>query len=162
MVICLERGADLHMAQRMPLSLASVISRLVLPFWYWLTRVVPDKGPLNGCICMYWMLKVVDWFAVIDETVIDHRNRIIYLSCIFLSYVIIFIGLESVVVLPSLGLILLVLLSCHFVLNDIQSCAFYRSSVSIMPLSFVHDFQLIDELSQRLEYLCAQLILYIY
>jgi len=22
---------------------------LVLPFWYRLTRVVPDKGPLNGC-----------------------------------------------------------------------------------------------------------------
>ena len=31
------------------LSLASVKSRLVLPFWYRLTRVVPDKGPLNGC-----------------------------------------------------------------------------------------------------------------
>ena len=31
------------------LSLASVKSRLVLPFWYWLTRVVPEKGPLNGC-----------------------------------------------------------------------------------------------------------------
>ena len=32
-------------------------SRLVLPFWYQLTRVVPDKGPLNGraraceCVC---------------------------------------------------------------------------------------------------------------
>jgi len=25
-------------------------SRLVLPFWYRLTRVVPDKGPLNGCM----------------------------------------------------------------------------------------------------------------
>jgi len=30
--------------------LASVKSRLVLPFWYWLTRVVPEKGPLNGCV----------------------------------------------------------------------------------------------------------------
>ena len=30
------------------LSLASVKSRLVLPFWYRLTRVVSDKGPLNG------------------------------------------------------------------------------------------------------------------
>ena len=28
-----------------------VKSRLVLPFWYRLTRVVPGKGPLNGCIC---------------------------------------------------------------------------------------------------------------
>ena len=52
-VICLERGADLHMAQLMPchsLSLAPVKSRSVLPFWYWLTRVVLEKGPLNGCV----------------------------------------------------------------------------------------------------------------
>ena len=35
------------------LSLASVKSRLVLPFWYRLTRVVPEKGPLNGCVCVY-------------------------------------------------------------------------------------------------------------
>ena len=34
------------------LSLASVKSRLVLPFWYRLTWVVPDKGPLNGCVCL--------------------------------------------------------------------------------------------------------------
>ena len=34
------------------LSLASVKSRLVLPFWYRLTRVVPEKGPLNGCVCV--------------------------------------------------------------------------------------------------------------
>ena len=34
------------------LSLASVKSRLVLPFWYWLTRVVLDKGPLNRCVCV--------------------------------------------------------------------------------------------------------------
>jgi len=36
MVICLERGADLHMAQLMSLSLASVKS--------------PEEGPLNGCV----------------------------------------------------------------------------------------------------------------
>ena len=41
------------------LSLASVKSRLVLPFWYWLTRVVPEKGPLNGCVCVcVWL---IDW-----------------------------------------------------------------------------------------------------
>ena len=34
------------------LSLASVKSRLVLPFWYRPTRVVPDKGPINGCVCV--------------------------------------------------------------------------------------------------------------
>ena len=34
------------------LSFASVKSRLVLPFGYQPTRVVPDKGPLNGCVCV--------------------------------------------------------------------------------------------------------------
>ena len=34
------------------LSLASVKSRLVLPFWYWLTRVVLEKGPLNVCVLL--------------------------------------------------------------------------------------------------------------
>ena len=32
--------------------LAAVKSRLVLPFWYRLTWVVPEKGPLNGCVCV--------------------------------------------------------------------------------------------------------------
>ena len=62
MVICLERCADLHTAQLMPchsLSLASVKSRLVLPFWYRLTRVVPDKGPLNGCVLLLLLLLTV-------------------------------------------------------------------------------------------------------
>jgi len=43
---CLGRGADLHMTQLMPLPLTvscSSKSRLVLPFWYRLTRVVPDE-----------------------------------------------------------------------------------------------------------------------
>ena len=32
------------------LSLASVKSRLVFPFWYRLTQLVPDKGPLYGFV----------------------------------------------------------------------------------------------------------------
>ena len=35
------------------LTLASVKSRLVLPFWYRLTQVVLDKGPLNVCVCVF-------------------------------------------------------------------------------------------------------------
>jgi len=46
------------------LSLASVKSRLVLSFWYWLTRVVLDKGPLNGCVCLVFMLS--------DVTIMGH------------------------------------------------------------------------------------------
>ena len=41
------------------LSLASVKSRLVLPFWYRLTRVVSDKEPLNGCVRVCTELRVV-------------------------------------------------------------------------------------------------------
>ena len=55
MVICLQQDANLHMAQLMPLPLTvSCFSKIqmVLPFWYWPTRVVPEKGPLNGCVCV--------------------------------------------------------------------------------------------------------------
>jgi len=55
MVVCLELGADMHMAQLMPLPLTvSCFSKIqiALPFWYRLTRVVPEKGPLNGCVCV--------------------------------------------------------------------------------------------------------------
>jgi len=55
MVICLERGADLHMAQLMPLPLTvSCFSEIQtgLAFWYWLNRVVLDKGPINMCVCV--------------------------------------------------------------------------------------------------------------
>jgi len=37
----------LLVGQQEALSLASVNSRLVLPFWYWLTRVVLEKGLLS-------------------------------------------------------------------------------------------------------------------
>jgi len=58
-VIGLERGADLHMAQLMPLPLSvSCFSKIHIGFTFLVlhyfppgTRVVPDKGPLNGCVC---------------------------------------------------------------------------------------------------------------
>ena len=58
-VICLEWGADLHMPSWChchSLSLAPVKSRFVLPIWYRLTQVVPDKGPLNGCVCVTFLV----------------------------------------------------------------------------------------------------------
>ena len=53
--ICLEWGADLHIAQLMPVSLTTscssksrlALNRMVLLFWCWLTRVVREKRPLN-------------------------------------------------------------------------------------------------------------------
>jgi len=57
-IICLGQGADLHMAQLMPVPLAvscSSKSRLVLPFWCLLTWVVPDRiqeGRKMVCVCV--------------------------------------------------------------------------------------------------------------
>ena len=61
MVICLEQDADLHMAQLMPLPLTvSCLSKLQIGF----TFVVPahpgspDKGPLNGGVCVCVCVRV--------------------------------------------------------------------------------------------------------
>jgi len=51
--MCLEQGADLHMAQLMPLLLTvSCFSKIEIGFifWYRLTWVVSDKGLLNVCV----------------------------------------------------------------------------------------------------------------
>ena len=78
MVICLERGADLHMAQLMPLLLiVPSFSKIQIGFTFlvpaypgcpgkeavkWLCVCVflvpahlgsPGKGPLNVCVCMW-------------------------------------------------------------------------------------------------------------
>jgi len=56
MVICLEWGVNLQMAQLMPMPLAvSCFSKIqiVLPFCCWLTQVVLDKEPLNRCVCVF-------------------------------------------------------------------------------------------------------------
>jgi len=53
MVICLERGADLHMAQLMPLPLTvSCFSKIQIGFTFLVTAHLgsPGKGPLNGCV----------------------------------------------------------------------------------------------------------------
>jgi len=58
-VICLERGADLHTAQLMPLPLTvSCFTKIQIGFCYQLTWVVTEKGPLNGCVCLYDGIRV--------------------------------------------------------------------------------------------------------
>jgi len=47
-IVCIwSRWCHCHL--KTPPTLASFISRLVLPFWYQLTQVVLENGPLNGC-----------------------------------------------------------------------------------------------------------------
>jgi len=53
-VICLERGADLHMAQLMPLPLAvCCFSKIQIGFTSLVLAHLGSlgKGPLNGCVC---------------------------------------------------------------------------------------------------------------
>ena len=55
MVICLERVADLHMAQLMPLPLTvSCFSKIQIGFTFLVSAHLgsPGKGPLNGCVCV--------------------------------------------------------------------------------------------------------------
>jgi len=53
-VICLERGADLYMAQLMPLPLTvSCFCQMQIVFTFLVLAHLasPGKGPLNGCCC---------------------------------------------------------------------------------------------------------------
>jgi len=68
-------GADLHIAQQMPLPLTIscssksrlVVTFLVLPFWYLLTRLDPDIFQTSSktvvccvCVCVHFFLLVFD------------------------------------------------------------------------------------------------------
>jgi len=55
-VVCLQQDADLHMAQLMPLPLTvSCFSTIQIGFTFLVSAhpgIVPEKGPLNGCVCV--------------------------------------------------------------------------------------------------------------
>ena len=74
-VICLERGADLHTAQLMPLPLTvSCFSKIQTGF----TFLVPahpgshGKGPLNGCVCV--CVYLVDYYISHITLVLELAN----------------------------------------------------------------------------------------
>ena len=55
MVICLERDADLHMAQQIPLPVTvCCFSKIQIGFTFLVTAHMgsPGKWPLNGCVCV--------------------------------------------------------------------------------------------------------------
>jgi len=83
MVICLERGAHLHMAQLMPLPLTiSCSSKIQIGF----TSLVPahpgrDKGPLNArtcvCVCVHAInVTVNDAVAAADGIMMTDQRTI--------------------------------------------------------------------------------------
>jgi len=56
--ICLERGADLHMAQLMPLPLTvSCFIRIQIGFTFLVPAHPgsPGQRPLNGCVCVFYL-----------------------------------------------------------------------------------------------------------
>ena len=62
MVICLEQGADLHIAQLMPLPLTvSCFNKIQNGFTFLalLTPGSPGKGPLNGCVCVMILSMII-------------------------------------------------------------------------------------------------------
>ena len=96
-VICLEWGADLHMAQLTPLPLiVSCFSKILIGFtfpWYQLTWVVPAKGPLNGCvsvwswytskiICrLHWRQSTVSVKVMAPFPHMKHNNKVLLSYC---------------------------------------------------------------------------------
>ena len=83
MVICLERGADLHMAQHM--ALASVKSRLVLSFWYRPTRVVLEKRAVKRvCVCVASRNAYKIYKILISSA--DNKGQLLRYSIILLWY----------------------------------------------------------------------------
>ena len=66
MVICLERGADLHMAQLMPLPLAvSCFSIIQIGFALLVPAHSgsPGKGPLNVCVYVFVYVRLLSQIA---------------------------------------------------------------------------------------------------
>ena len=61
-VICLERGADLHMVQLMPLPLTvCCFSKIQVGFAFLVPAYLgsPGKAPLNRCVCVCVLLREI-------------------------------------------------------------------------------------------------------
>ena len=73
MVICLERDADLHMAQLMPLPLTvSCFSKIQIGFTFLVPAHLgsPGKGPLNVCVCVC----VISTVLQVSELALKNSN----------------------------------------------------------------------------------------
>ena len=80
-VICLERGADLHMAQLMLLPLiVSCFSKIQIGFTFLRLADLgsPGKGPLNGCACVCvfvsFCLSIIDRAGYLRKLRVEFRG----------------------------------------------------------------------------------------
>ena len=62
--------ADATLSQNPVISCLIFISRLVLPFWYWITQVVLEKRLWNGCRVVVCVCTASE-SALVDRTVLE-------------------------------------------------------------------------------------------
>jgi len=82
-VICLERGADVHIVQLMPLPLTvSCSSKIQIGFTFLVPAHLgsPGKGPLNGCVCVSVTVTEVVHRLLESVTPRTHHETIIPVS----------------------------------------------------------------------------------
>jgi len=84
-IVCI-RFSWCHCHPQTPSSLALLKSRLVLPFWNWLTQVELEKRPLNRCsvgvICLYFVLTISKPLAEYHANNIGlHHTRNVPVGC---------------------------------------------------------------------------------
>ena len=85
-VVCLEPGADLHVAQLMPLPLTvSCFSKIQLGFTFLVPAHPgsPGKGPLNGCVCVCVRARACVCVCVISTLSVWLRGT--FTSCMVIS-----------------------------------------------------------------------------
>ena len=101
MVICLERVADLHMAQLMALPLTvSCFSKIQIGFTFLIPAYPgsPGKGLLNGCVCVCVCVCVEDTKCLCSfRYVIWHLTTCLYaFKCLTFHL----IGISEVCAIP--------------------------------------------------------------
>jgi len=106
------RSSWCHRRPKTPSSLASFKSRLVLPFWYRLTQVVPEKRPLNGCSSVVHTFHIANvrivYTAVVAQSRAVHQPtsaRSCGKASIVLSIIGIALGVLSIILSIVLSLV---------------------------------------------------------
>jgi len=67
-ILCHHESVDVYIGQFIYLYTSFSKIQISLLFWYRLTRVVPNKGPLNGGVCVSHLQFPVDnYFGIIHN-----------------------------------------------------------------------------------------------
>ena len=90
-VICLERGADLHMAQLMPLPLTvCCFSKIQIGFTFLVPARLgsPGKGPLNvhACVRVYFVYLVLILLSLRKRGIMFLPALVCLSVCLFVCY----------------------------------------------------------------------------